>query len=74
MPFTATPQQIKILRQAIDDYCRDCGIVDAEQRLYVAELASSLFNLGARDAYALRRGLEEAMGRGIAKTQPSHVQ
>ena len=27
MPFTATSQQLKILKQAVDDYCRDCGIV-----------------------------------------------
>ena len=62
MAFIASPQQLKILKQAVDDYCRDCGIVDAEERLYVADLASSLFDLGARNAYDLRRGLEGAMG------------
>jgi hypothetical protein len=62
--FTASPQQqLKILRQAVDDYCRDCGIVDAEERLYVAELASSLFDIGAISPHDLRRGLEVAIGQ-----------
>jgi hypothetical protein len=64
MAFIASPQQLKILKQAVDDYCRDCGIFDAEKRLYVAELASSLFDLGARTAYDIRRGLEDAVGQG----------
>lgn len=56
MPFTATPQQLKLLRQVVHDYCRDCRIVDADERLYVAELASSLFDLGAISSTDLRRG------------------
>lgn len=63
MAFTATPQQLKMLKQAVDDYCRDCGIVDSEERLYVAELVSSLYDLGAISMNDLRRGLEAAMGR-----------
>ncbi len=62
MPFTASLHQLQLIRQAVDDYCRDCGIVDKEERLYVAELASSLFDLGAITAYDLRRGLEDSMG------------
>jgi hypothetical protein len=62
MPFIASPQQLRILKQAVDDYCRDCGIVDGQERLYVAELVSSLFDLGAVSLNDLRRGLEEAMG------------
>ena len=62
MAFIASQQQLKILKQAVDDYCRDRCIVDAEKRLNVADLASSLFDLGARNAYDLRRGLEGAMG------------
>jgi hypothetical protein len=63
MPFTANPQQLKILKQAVNDYCLDCGIVDADQRLYVAELVSALFNVGAVDQSGLRRGLEAALGK-----------
>jgi hypothetical protein len=62
MAFIATPQQLKLLRQAVDDYCRDCGILDADERLYVAELATSLFELGAISQHDLRRGLDDAMG------------
>lgn len=61
MSFTATPQQLKILKQAVDDYCRDCGIVDGQERLYVAEVVSSLFDHGAISLNDLRRGLEDAM-------------
>jgi hypothetical protein len=62
MAFIASPQQLKILKQAVDDYCRDCGIVDASERLYVADLVSSLFDVGAVSLRELRRGLEAAMG------------
>ncbi|HEY6631921.1 MAG TPA: hypothetical protein VIZ90_10745 [Rhizobiaceae bacterium] len=62
MSFAATPQQMKLLRKAVDDYCRDCGILDDDERLYVAELATSLFQLGAIDQHNLRRGLDDAMG------------
>lgn len=63
MPFTASPSQLKILAQAVDDYCRDCGIVDADERLYVAELVGSLFDRGANSLADLRRGLEAAIGK-----------
>jgi hypothetical protein len=63
MPFVASPRQLRILKQAVDDYCRDCGITDSEERLYVADLASSLFDVGAVSAGNLRRGLETAMGK-----------
>ena len=63
MPFSASPSQLATLKQAVDDYCRDCGITDADERLYVAELASSLFDLGAISMHDLRRGLEEAIGK-----------
>ena len=63
MAFIASPSQLKILKQVVDDYCRDCGIVDGDERLYVAELVSSLFETGALTSSDLRRGLEVAMGR-----------
>lgn len=62
MPFTASPKQLDLLKQTVDEYCRDCGITGGDQRLYVAELASALFDLGAVTKYDLRRGLEEIMG------------
>lgn len=63
MAFTASPSQLKILEQAVDEYCRDCSIVDDDERLYVAELVSSLFETGAANLNDLRRGLEAAMGK-----------
>jgi hypothetical protein len=62
MAFTAIPSQLKILTQAVDDYCRDCAIVDADERLYVAEIVSSLFETGAISMNDLWRGLEDAIG------------
>ena len=62
MAFTANPKQLKLLKQTVDDYCHDCGIVDGDERLYVAELVSSLFGVAAVGLSDLRRGLEAAMG------------
>lgn len=62
MPFTISAQQLKLLKKAIDDYCRDCGISDNDEQLYVADLATSLFALGAISQHDLRRGLESAIG------------
>jgi len=62
MPFTATAKQMELLRQAVDEYCNDCGIADGDERLYVAELVSALFSLGAISMNDLRRGLEDVMG------------
>lgn len=68
MAFTGTPQQQNLLTQAVDEYCRDSGIEDGDERLYVAELVSALFDLGAISISDLRSGLETAIGpsnRGI---------
>lgn len=62
MPFIATPQQLEFLRQAVDEYCRDCGLTDGDDRLLVAEMASALFDVGVMTLVDLRRGLERAMG------------
>jgi hypothetical protein len=62
MAFNASPSQLKILKQAVDEYCRDCAIVDSDERLYVAELVSALFETGAVSLGDLRRGLETAFG------------
>lgn len=71
MSFTASPQQLLILKQAVDDYCRDCGIADGNERLYVAEVVSSLFDLGAVSQNDLRRGLEAAIGRSRRPADPA---
>jgi hypothetical protein len=71
MPFTASPQQLLILKQTVDDYCRDCGIIDGSERLYVAEVVSSLFDLGAVSQNDLRRGLEAAIGRCRRPADPA---
>lgn len=62
MAFNGTPQQIKLLRQAVDEYCQDCCIEDYDERLYVTELVSALFDLGALSLSDLRSGLEAAIG------------
>jgi len=62
MAFTASPQQMRILKQTVDDYCRDRGILDSQERLHAAEMVSALLELGAISLNDLRRGLEDAMG------------
>ncbi len=62
MPFRASPEQLQILTQAVEEYCRDCGIVDDDERIYVAELVSALVELGALDMAHLRQGLDDAIG------------
>ena len=62
MAFTASPKQLQLLTLVVEEYCRDCGITDTDERLYVAELASGLFDLGAISMHDLRRGLDDAVG------------
>jgi hypothetical protein len=62
MSFTASPEQLEILRQAVALYCHDCGIVDEEEQLYLAEMVSALFDLGALGLHDLRQGLDDAIG------------
>ncbi len=62
MAFTEKTQQQKLLTQAVDEYCQDCGIEDGDERLYVIELVSALFDLGALSISDLRSGLETAIG------------
>lgn len=63
MSFTASPSQLTILKQAVDDYCRDRGTLDGQERLYVAEVVSSLFDRGVMSLSDLRRGLEDTIGK-----------
>jgi hypothetical protein len=63
MAFMASPSQLKILTQAVDEYCRDYGVMDDKERLYVAEIVSSLFEAGAISLNDLRRGLDTAIGK-----------
>lgn len=58
----ASRKKVEILRLAVESYCYDCGIDDAEERLYVAELVGALIELGALELHDLRRGLDDAIG------------
>lgn len=60
MVFTA--EQLHLLKQAVDEYCRDAGIVDKDERQYVVELASALLDFGALELHHLRQGPEETFG------------
>ncbi len=57
-----TLKQLETIKQAVVDYCRECGIDDTNERLYVADLALSLLDLGTISIYDMRRGLDEAIG------------
>lgn len=46
MAFTASSKQLRLLTRVVEEYCRDSAITDSDKRLYVAELASALFDLG----------------------------
>jgi hypothetical protein len=72
MAFTASPQQLEFLRQAVDDYCREYGISDADASLYVAELVSLLFEYGRVRHTQLRLGRHIAMADAI-KAEPSRL-
>lgn len=70
MAFTPSSPQLKLLRQAVDDYCREYGISDADERLHVAELVSLLFEYGRVRHTDLRLGLDIAMADAI-QAKPS---
>ena len=59
--FVASRAQLKTLKQAVDEYCADFGISDAEERLRVAETVSSLFDSGIISPRDIRRRLEKAL-------------
>ena len=64
MPFAGiiNPDQLKILRQAVDQYCCDCYIVDEQEQQYVGHLAKTLFDLGEATLNDLLTELERAIG------------
>ena len=55
MSFTITAKQLELLKHAVDSYCTECGIHDREERLYIADLATSLLELGAISLHDLQR-------------------
>lgn len=59
MPFTgiADPEQLSIIRQALDEYCLTCGISDEQGRDDAAWLVMLLFSNGANSLEELRAGL-----------------
>ena len=63
----AANSEQSILTLAVEEYCRDCGIVDEQERAYVVQLVRALSDLGATDSEALRGGPEDAMGAAARK-------
>ncbi|UVK57563.1 hypothetical protein DBIPINDM_008164 (plasmid) [Mesorhizobium sp. AR02] len=60
MPFTgiAEPEQLCMLCQALDEYCRTYGISDEQSREHAAWLVMSAFTNGANSLEELRAALE----------------
>jgi hypothetical protein len=57
-----TFERLAITQEAVDQYCRDCAIDDADEREYVVQLASSLFDLGETSVEKLLAGLQYTVG------------
>jgi hypothetical protein len=57
-----TFEKLEITKQAVDQYCLDCGIDDEHEREYVAQLASSLFDIGETSVKKLVAELRYAIG------------
>jgi hypothetical protein len=54
----AEPEQLAMLREVVDDHCREAGIDPAsEERDEIARLVMSLFNNGASTAAELKAAL-----------------
>ncbi len=62
MPFTgiANPEQLAILRCAVDDYCGVRGIVEAARREDVAAVVLALYSSGTQTSEAIMAGLESS--------------
>lgn len=72
MPFSGFPnqEQLSILKQAREQYCRDCGIVSEQDREHVGLLVMSLFETGVTSLDGLMAGLHVALG-GDLRQQPN---
>ena len=57
-----TFEKLAITKQAVDQYCRDCGIDDEHEREFVAQLASSLFDIGETSVENLIAELQYTIG------------
>lgn len=66
MPFTgiADQQDIKIMMEALDAYCRERGIVDEDSRSFTAQRIASLFFSGSVTAEDILEGLRSGDHRG----------
>ncbi len=62
MSSNVIPIQKNLLRHAVDDYCSGSGIIDRNERVYVARLVGALFSVGVISMRDLRHGLGEVMG------------
>ncbi len=60
MPFTgiANPEQLAVLRGAVDEYCGVRGIMEAAQRDDVAAAVLALYSSGTQTSEAIMASLE----------------
>lgn len=60
MPFTgiANPEQLAVLRGAVDEYCGVRGIVESARREDVAAVVLALYSSGTQTSEAIMAGLE----------------
>ncbi len=63
MPFAgiANPEELVILRGAVDEFCGARGIVDLTRREDVAAVVLSLYSNGARTLEAIQAGLQTSV-------------
>ena len=64
----APSARLLLVIQAVEQYCLDSEIVDAQERQYVTHLVNSLFDLGVTSLDGLLAGLADAMGRPTPQT------
>lgn len=62
MPFTgiANPEQLIVLSEVVDEFCRSRAIVDASEREYVGQLVLLLYQRGTASLDDLLAGLHVA--------------
>jgi hypothetical protein len=63
MPFRSIvhPEHLTVLTTALDRYCKECNIVDEQERQYAGALLMALFDSGMTDPDRLVAGLYAAL-------------
>lgn len=69
MPFTgvANSEQVRVLSEALEEFCRSRGIDDVAEREYVAQLVLGLFGRGTSTLDGLLAGLDATYGPALRK-------